>query len=233
MPHPTLPGSHTGGVNDAPRAVIFDFGNTLFANSDLSQTIADAFRNLGADVDPDIVGPLGMRIYDAAHTPEEWALGRDLDASVWAERWLVHYAIADEVIAGAGAEIYRLMHAPERWIPFATTADTLRRLHEAGVPVGVLSNTGWDIRTVFRHHELDQFIDAFALSYEIGCAKANPPAFWRACDLLGVTPTQALMVGDDTTADAGAANAGLRTLLLPLQEQGRDNGVGMVLRLFE
>jgi HAD superfamily hydrolase (TIGR01549 family) len=213
------------------QAVIFDFGNTLFAHASLADTIVEASRNLGVDVDPEIAGRIALRIHDAAHTPEELALGRDLDASVWAARWPVIYSLADEVVEGAGAEIHRLMHAPDRWLPFAATADTVQRLHATGVRVGVLSNTGWDVRTVFRHHGLDRFIDAVALSYEIGAVKPQIVAFWRACDLLGVTPTHTLMVGDDTVADAGAARAGLRTLLLPLAEAGSDNGVGLVAEL--
>ena len=96
----------------------------------------------------------------------------------------------------------------------------------------ILPTSGWDVRTVFRHHGLDGLVDAFALSYEIGAVKPQPEAFERACALLGADPSLTLMVGDDTVADAGAARAGLRTLLLPVVEAGSDNGVGLVAELF-
>jgi FMN phosphatase YigB (HAD superfamily) len=228
MPHLALSGSHTGGV----QAVIFDFGNTLFAHAPLPDTVVAAARSLGVELTLHHAVELAERIEQAAHTPEELALGRDLSTAVWAARWPALYGIADDVAPGMGLEIHRLMHAPDQWVPFVDTVFTLRRLHAAGVRVGVLSNTGWDVRAVFRHHELVRFVDAFALSYEIGAVKPQSEAFARACALLEVLPADALMVGDDTVADAGAARAGLRTLLLPVVPAGFDNGVGLAAQLF-
>ena len=227
MPLVAPPGSHTGGV----QAVIFDFGNTLFAHASLADTIVVAAGRLDVALEHDRAVDLADRIERAAHTPEELSLGRDLDAEVWARRWPVLYGIADEVVAGMGREIDRLMHDPSEWVPFADSFYTVRRLHAVGIRVGVLSNTGWDVRAVFRRHGIDGFVHAFALSYEIGAVKPHSEAFARACALLDVDPVDALMVGDDIVADAGAARAGLRTLLLPVVAPAADNGVGLVAQL--
>jgi len=211
--------------------VLFDFGNTLFAHASLARTIELGARRCGAAVSFATALELARRIDRAAHAPEELALGRDLDAAVWSSSWQRLYAVADEVAAGVGDEVYRLMHDPAEWMPFEATKDTLRRLRGHGVRVGVLSNTGWDIRVVFDHLGLAGFIDTFVLSCEIGAVKPKAEAFVLACEQLGVEPSGVLMVGDDVVADIGACGVGLRTLLLPPAAAGSDNGIGLVAKL--
>jgi HAD superfamily hydrolase (TIGR01493 family) len=214
-----------------PQGVLFDFGNTLFAHEALAPTIAGCCRRLGADVRPDWAPQLAARIDAAAHTQDELRHPRDLDAAVWRARWQELYAVADDEVPGLGAAVYRAMHDPLEWRPFASTAATLRRLHAAHVPVGVVSNTGWDVRAVFAAHGLGELVLAFLLSYEAGVVKPAPVMFERACAAIGLQPAQVLMVGDDVVADAGAARAGLTTLLLPVAPPGADNGLEAVVRI--
>ncbi|WP_404830768.1 HAD family hydrolase [Streptomyces albidocamelliae] len=81
------------------------------------------------------------------------------------------------------------------------------------IPVAVGSNIGWDMRRVFRDHGVDDLVDAFFLSFECGVKKPDPRIFQMACDKLGVAPGDALMVGDEPLADAGAAMLGCRVHL--------------------
>lgn len=97
---------------------------------------------------------------------------------------------------------------PEAWRPYADAAEVLTGLRERGVRVAVVSNIGWDLRPVFRAHGLDPYIDAYTLSYEHEIQKPDPRLFARACEALGVVPADALMVGDDRHADAGATELG-------------------------
>lgn len=208
------------------RGVLFDFGNTLFGHAPLHDTVLAAAHRLGADVSPEWAREFSDGVHVAAHTAVELRHPRDLDAAVWFERWHVLYARADDEVPGLGAAVYAGMHAPLSWVPFAETIRTLQRLSAAAVPVAVVSNTGWDIRDVFVAHGLDQFVDHFLLSYEVGAVKPAPAIFLAACEAIGAEPSSTLMVGDDIAADGGATRAGLRSLLLPLVELGSDNGVG-------
>lgn len=104
--------------------------------------------------------------------------------------------------------LYDRHMSPEAWRPYADAADVLIGLRERGVRVSVVSNIGWDLRPVVRAHGLDPFVDAYALSYEHEIQKPDPRLFARACEALGVDPADALMVGDDRHADAGAAALG-------------------------
>ncbi|MGW5867771.1 HAD family hydrolase [Streptomyces sp. NPDC055239] len=104
--------------------------------------------------------------------------------------------------------LYDRQMTPEAWRPYADAAEVLAGLRERGVPVAVVSNIGWDLRPVFRAHGLAPYVDAYALSYEHEVQKPDPRLFARACEAIGVDPADALMVGDDRHADAGAAALG-------------------------
>ena len=214
-----------------PSAVLFDFGSTLFAHASVADTILERAARLGAVVTRGRAIELAEQIRSAAHTPEELLRGRDLDRAVWAARWQELYGIADGDVPGLGAALYESLHAPDEWHPYEATADLLFWLHVAGVPVGVVSNTGWDIRTVFQHHGLDGLVSEFVLSCDVGCVKPSREVFDVACARLGAAAGEVLMVGDDPVADAGAAAAGLLTLLVPAAAPGVDNGLGAVQRL--
>jgi putative hydrolase of the HAD superfamily len=81
--------------------------------------------------------------------------------------------------------------------------------------IGIVSNVPQDLRPIFAAHGLDDLVDAFTHSFEVGAEKPDPAIFLRACEALGTTPGETLMVGDHPVADAGALKAGLRFHLLP------------------
>jgi HAD superfamily hydrolase (TIGR01509 family) len=94
-------------------------------------------------------------------------------------------------------------------------AATLTALTGAGLSVAVVSDIHVDIRPAFVAAGLAHFVDVFTLSYEQGSQKPDPAMFTRTLDAVGVTPAEALMVGDRAGPDGGAVDAGLTTLLLP------------------
>ena len=111
-----------------------------------------------------------------------------------------------------------------------TPIPTLRALRDAGVPVAVVSNIGFDLRPTTANLGFGELVDAFVLSYEVGRCKPDPAIFLRACAALGVDPERTLMVGD-TPADAGAAAAGCMALILPASPPGAVQGLAGVLDL--
>ena len=217
----------------AIRAVLFDFGNTLFAHDPLATTIARLSEQLGTHMDVNRATEIAAAIDAAAHTSAELLHPRDLDADVWQERWALLYGIADRDVDGLGAALLADMHDPDRWLPFTATGAVLTALHADDVRVGVVSNTGWDVRTAFARHGLGELVDSYTLSYEAGCTKPDPRIFHLACAALDVEATDTLMVGDDARADSGAIAAGLRVLLLPPTPPGTDNALGTVLPLVQ
>lgn len=104
--------------------------------------------------------------------------------------------------------LYERHLTPQAWRPYPDTASTLKELQRLGLPVAVVSNIGWDLRPIFRHHGVDPLVDAYLLSFEHGVQKPDPGIFQAACDRIGLAPHHVLMVGDDRRADGGAAALG-------------------------
>jgi HAD superfamily hydrolase (TIGR01509 family) len=211
--------------------VLFDFGNTLFAHAPLALTIGHSAGKLGLQISEDDLVAMAYRIDTAAMAAEELAHPRDLDQTVWKQRWQVLYGMADEWGPGLGKAINANMHDSKEWVPYPRSRDTLRSLHARGIAVGIVSNTGWDVRAVFAEHGMSDFVTSFTLSYEAGHVKPDHQIFDAACASLGLPPERLLMVGDDPRADSGAVRVGIRTFLLPTLPPKVDNGVGEVLKL--
>lgn len=142
-----------------------------------------------------------------AHLSRLW---RDRDLTVEYHR-ACYTALAreaglpDPALADA---LYERSCQPVAWQPYPDTVFTLRELRHRGIPTAVVSNIGWDLRTVFEFHDLARYIDVFVLSYELGVKKPDPRIFQVACDRLGLLPAAVLMVGDDRNDDMGAAALG-------------------------
>ena len=110
--------------------------------------------------------------------------------------------------SGMSDALYDRHYAPEAWHPYPDTVPVLESLRSRSVPVVVLSNIAWDLRTVFQHYNLDHLVTDYVLSYQVGAKKPDPRIFRIACDRLGHAPADVLMVGDDLKADAGATAIG-------------------------
>ncbi|MFI6639070.1 HAD family hydrolase [Streptomyces sp. NPDC050504] len=108
--------------------------------------------------------------------------------------------------------LYERSFVPDAWQPYPDAADVLAGLREQGVKTALVTNVGFDWRPIYRAHGLDDFLDAYVQSYELGVTKPDPRIFQAACDALGVAPERALMVGDERTADGGAEAIGCRYL---------------------
>jgi putative hydrolase of the HAD superfamily len=212
-------------------AVLFDFGRTLFDHDPEPQLLVRAAAGLGVTLSDADATELWAEIDAAAMDPDEVSRGRDLDASVWAERWTALYGRADRVVAGLGAALDATMLDPATWVPYADAVGTLEALRSNGVPVGIVSNTGWDVRGPLQARGIDQLIDVWVLSCEVGVAKPDAEIFTIACERLERDPARTLMVGDNALADGGATRAGLPVFLVGAGAPvGGANGLDVVLR---
>jgi HAD superfamily hydrolase (TIGR01509 family) len=215
-------------------AVLFDFGSTLFGHPDGAGFVRATAAGMGVEVDLAEADALWNEIRaELAGQTARWGRS-DVDAEVWRQRSETVFGLADRLVQGLGPAIDASMHDPWAWVPYADTEATLRALGAAGVRIGVVSNTGWDVSEPFQVRGLDGLVDAWVFSYELGVAKPDAQLFLTACEKLGVAPASTLMVGDDPMADAGAAAVGLTAVILPLVPpgaiRGLDAAVSLVLR---
>lgn len=194
---------------------LFDFSGTLFRFEPgpgwPSTTFDEPMRERLTTV-------LTSPSLSADHLPPDladaWAR-RDLDPDVHRTVYLASLASTGYELTEEETElVYQSLTSTDAWRPYPDTADVLRGLAAAGVPVAVVSNIAWDIRPMFRKLGVEDLVTEFVLSYVEGVVKPDPKIFTIACQRIGVAPENAVMVGDSQEADGGASAIGCRTVIV-------------------
>ena len=118
-------------------------------------------------------------------------------------------------VDAAARDIYREWAACRHFELYDDVPGVLRALAASGVRIGLISNTQRCLTSFQSHFELNGLISATVSSFEHGFMKPHPSIFSTALDRIGVTPRDAVMVGDSVRQDVeGALNAGMRAVLL-------------------
>jgi putative hydrolase of the HAD superfamily len=201
-------------------AVLFDFSGTLFRVESTDAWLRGAMVGMktplsGAELTAaaralEAVGALpggGDPARVPAELAETWQV-RDRSAALHRAAYTGlsrQVPLPDPALHDA---LYDRHMTPAAWAPYPDAPKVLRTLRERGIPVGVVSNIGWDLRPVFREHGLDRYVDTYVLSFEHGTQKPDPRLFATACEALGADPRRTLMVGDNREADGGAGVLG-------------------------
>jgi HAD superfamily hydrolase (TIGR01509 family) len=203
----------------------------LFHRAGGPNRLLELARAAGAGVSEDDVNALWHQVQMDSRTPEAMAKGRDLSREAHDREWLALYSAFDQLGEGLGAAMYEHEMSPGGWVPFTDVEPTLAALRRAGIKTGIVSNAGWDVRIQFVAAGIDDLVDTYALSFEIGVIKPEPEMFLQPCEDLGVAPERALMVGDTPIPDGGALTIGMPVHLLPLAPPSGPRGLDGVLRL--
>jgi HAD superfamily hydrolase (TIGR01509 family) len=210
-------------------AVLFDFSNTLFHIIDIPEWL----RRVAAASDRSAPGAAAeAQLTEAYARPDVLALqiGRDTAAHLH-RRAMCGWFAAVDFLRGYEDLAYDVMIADDAWLPYPDTGPVLRALATRGVPVGVVSDIGWDLRAHLAYHGMADLVGAVALSYQVGREKPDPLIFLKACSDLGVDPRRTLMVGDSPTRDGGAVAVGMRAFILPAEHRTSERGLLQVLSL--
>ncbi len=127
-----------------------------------------------------------------------------------------------EVMGGTGSriddcsrEIYREWAACQHFELYDDVPDVLRQLAQAGLRIGLISNTHRCLASFQSHFDLQGLISATVSSSDHGLMKPHPSIFAAALHLLDVAAADAVMVGDSLKHDVeGALGVGMRAVLL-------------------
>ena len=108
--------------------------------------------------------------------------------------------------------------------PFPGVVEALERMRSRGIPLACVTNKARAFTVpLLRKTALLPYFDAVVTSDDAGERKPHPAPFLQACRALGVSPAEALVVGDSALdAQAGRA-AGCKVLLVSYgYTEGRD-----------
>lgn len=102
-----------------------------------------------------------------------------------------------------------------RFSAYPDAAPALRELRASGRRLVVASNWDCSLAEVLESVGLASLVDGVVSSAEVGESKPAPALLLRAVELAGVSPAEAVHVGDSYADDVlGAQAAGVRALLL-------------------
>ena len=112
-------------------------------------------------------------------------------------------------------EIYDEWAACQHFILYDDVTPVLKELAARDVKVGLISNSHRSMASFQQHFELHGLIAAAISSSEHGYLKPHPSIFESALQLLGVSASESVMVGDSVPHDIeGAMRVGMRGILV-------------------
>lgn len=191
------------------RAVLFDLDNTLVdfmgMKKAASKTAASAMVDAGLDVDKDAFADELFIFY----------LNRWIESDDAFEAFLLEkYDKIDYRILAAGVNAY-LKEKYLRLRPYPGVKETLTRLKEMGLKLGVVSD-GVRLKAWMRLNAtgLDGLFDVVVMHEDTGKKKPDKEPFLKALSELNLLPEECLFVGDWPERDIeGAKAVGMKTCL--------------------
>jgi len=115
----------------------------------------------------------------------------------------------------AARDIYDEWAACRHFFLYDDVEPALRRLAQAGLKIGLISNTQRPLDEFASHFALERLFTASISSAELGFLKPHPAIFEAALAAVGEPAEAAVMVGDSVKADIeGARQAGMRAVLV-------------------
>lgn len=204
-----------------PKVVVFDLDYTLLRPSD--QFEAPGYVGTGArfglELDPARWKQAERAAYMAAAARrEETGLVHDDDLLP-----VIAHAIIGGLGGGPAAAVEQTVRAiivawsrAENFGLYDDVLPCLNILRAAGIRMALLSNAlGHGVEEIVAHFALDDYMAAAVSSLETGAVKPAPRMFSTLFGLLGVSPADAVMVGDSVEDDVkGAVACGSPAILL-------------------
>jgi putative hydrolase of the HAD superfamily len=223
QPASGLPSSYETLREVRPRIVFFDMGGTLaYPHPSFHGLIASVCQANGLAVTEEEVARAEPAVWERIAQREGGARGFTMHPERSREFWLWVYQTflgqvgCDEPHAIELSErLFATFIRSESYRLYDDSIPTLERVRNAGLQVGVISNwEEWLERLMvdlnMRHH-----VDVAVISGVAGMEKPDPEIFQHALSAAGVTPEQAIHVGDNIRDDVeGAEAVGIRGILI-------------------
>ena len=207
----------------ATRAVLFDFGGTLFDYADLAAAQVESIAALATRIGLD---GLGSEELARAHRSATARVFREylarpsyLHADLFSDALReMARSLGVELSAEDLAHYFAVQHAARRrdFKLRAGVRETLAELRRRGLHLGIVSNIDEaDLQHLIDLADLRPLFDSLLSSEAAGSCKPDPRIYETALARAGCTPPEALFVGDSLAQDvAGANRVGVDSVLL-------------------
>ena len=208
-------------------AVLFDNGGTLTHRTSPVAAVRTLAARSGVQISEEEAARYWRRSKEHSRSlMAEKRNRRNLSRADHREAYVAGYAPFEEIAPGLAELMYDEWKTnPLTMVPYPDTPAVLKAFSGAGIPIAIVSNTGWNINAGYAATGLDAFIQTFVLSCDLGIAKPAPELFLTACERLGVSPERSLMVGNNRLADSGPICVGCHCLILPPVPPGATRGL--------
>ena len=214
------------------KAVLFDLDDTLYpyppCNEAGKEAAFEVFRDLGHDID--------RARYDELYAAGRRATKRELTGTAASHERFIYYKKALQQYTGTHDASDALRLGEAYWgayldaiEPFAGISGLLADLQSAGVDVAIVTNLTTRIQLEkLARLGMDDRIDLVVTSEEVGREKPSALPFTTALAEFDRRPSEAVVVGDNPTADVGGGNAvGTDTVLFDARAaEGSGGGDG-------
>jgi HAD superfamily hydrolase (TIGR01509 family) len=191
---------------------LFDAGNTLVF-LDYTRLAEGVGAALGLPLSGD---ELSRHVSAATLAMERAAASDQARAAAYLEALFLLGGVPPERMGEVRACLARMHGELHLWCSIAEgSAESLARLRQAGVKLGVVSNSDGRVEEALEAAGLRGYFDVVIDSARVGVEKPDPRIFHAALERLGVPPEEALYVGDLYEVDVvGARAAGMDAVLL-------------------
>jgi len=207
-------------------AVLFDNGGTLTHRTSPVATIRALAARAGVAISEEDAARYWRRSKELGKVIKAEKRRQNLSRADHREAYVAAYAPIGEIAPGMADAMYDEWKTnPLTMVPYPDTPGVLKSFSAAGIPIAIVSNTGWSIDAGYAATGLDAFVSTFVLSCDLGVAKPAPEPFLTACEQLDVAPELTLMVGNNRLADSGSICVGCHCLILPPVPPGATRGL--------
>jgi putative hydrolase of the HAD superfamily len=208
------------------RAVFFDAGETLLsAHPSFPELLTTVLREEGLDTTTDAIRealPEVAGVFTSATERKElWSTSPDRSRRFWGEVYRTLLAqLGLPFTEELALRLYSVFTDVSNYRLFPDTLPVLRKLRDAGLRMGLISNFEEWLERLLEAVEATSFFDVRVISGIEGMEKPDPAIFRLALERLGARPADSLYVGDNVTYDVEPARAVGMTAVL-LDRRGR------------
>jgi putative hydrolase of the HAD superfamily len=204
------------------RAVLFDAAGTVIRLAEpVGQVYARLARPFGLDLEPRRLQEsflASFRRMPPMVFPSESPCRTDELERAWWRELVARTLLAAKAPDSVGIDeyfdtLFRHFATAEAWRVVPRGRETLVALRQRGVRTGIVSNFDHRLHGLLEALRLRPLLDTVVLPSDAGAVKPDPRIFRMALRRIGVTPREALYVGDDPKEDLeGARAAGLTAI---------------------